>query len=63
MSEIKVESSAIDMSHGASRRRSPILAAHSVLMLIFIYVPVLLIVIFSFNDSRINAVWQGFTWK
>jgi len=63
MSEIKDGSQAVDVSHGASRRRSPILAAHSVLMLIFIYVPVLLIVIFSFNDSRINAVWQGFTWK
>jgi len=63
MSKIKDGSQAVDVSHGASRRRSPILAAHSVLMLIFIYVPVLLIVIFSFNDSRINAVWQGFTWK
>lgn len=63
MSEIKDGSQAVDASLGASRRRSPILAAHSVLMLIFIYVPVLLIVIFSFNDSRINAVWQGFTWK
>lgn len=44
-------------------RRQPILAIHSWLMLAFIYVPVLVVIVYSFNNSRLNAVWQGWTWK
>jgi spermidine/putrescine transport system permease protein len=29
----------------------------------FLYLPILILVIYSFNDSRFNAVWQGFTLK
>ena len=28
----------------------------------FFYVPILSMMIFSFNDSRLNAEWVGFTW-
>lgn len=28
----------------------------------FLYLPLLVVVIFSFNDSRLNAEWVGFTW-
>ena len=27
----------------------------------FIYAPILILVVFSFNQERINAVWTGFT--
>jgi spermidine/putrescine transport system permease protein len=27
----------------------------------FLYIPILILVIFSFNDSKLNAVWSGFT--
>jgi spermidine/putrescine transport system permease protein len=28
----------------------------------FLYVPLLVVVVYSFNDSRLNAEWVGFTW-
>jgi spermidine/putrescine transport system permease protein len=33
----------------------------TVLVFIFLYLPIVLIVIFSFNDSALNIVWTGFT--
>lgn len=27
----------------------------------FLYIPIVVLVIFSFNDSKLNAVWKGFT--
>ncbi|CAM3005396.1 ABC transporter permease [Paenibacillus sediminis] len=44
-------------------KNHPLLGLHSLLMMIFIYLPIVFIVIYSFNDSRINAKWSGFTWK
>lgn len=31
--------------------------------IIFLYVPILTLIVFSFNDSRRNIVWRGFTTK
>ncbi len=33
------------------------------LIYLFLYLPLLIVVLFSFNDSRLNAEWVGFTWK
>lgn len=33
------------------------------LMMIFLYIPILILIIFSFNDARIITGWQGFTFK
>ena len=30
--------------------------------MVFLYLPILVLVVFSFNDSRLSAVWQGFSW-
>ena len=30
---------------------------------VFLYAPIATLVAFSFNDSRRNIVWRGFTWK
>lgn len=30
---------------------------------LFLYAPIVILVVFSFNDSRRNIVWRGFTWK
>ena len=38
-----------------------ILKFHSWLVYLFLYLPIVILVIFSFNKSRINAVWVGFT--
>ena len=33
------------------------------LVLVFLYLPILLLVAYSFNASKLNIVWTGFTWK
>ena len=30
---------------------------------IFLYAPLLVLFVFSFNDSKANVVWRGFTFK
>jgi spermidine/putrescine transport system permease protein len=37
------------------------LVLHAALGFAFIYLPILILVIYSFNTSRFNAVWRGFT--
>jgi spermidine/putrescine transport system permease protein len=46
-------------------RRMPrlLLGAWTVLVFLFLYVPIALIVAYSFNRSQANVVWQGFTIK
>ncbi|MGD9257494.1 MAG: spermidine/putrescine ABC transporter permease PotC, partial [Gammaproteobacteria bacterium] len=55
------------------RRREPIgpldygrrlwLRASLWVTFIFLYAPIVILVAFSFNDSRRNIVWRGFTFK
>jgi spermidine/putrescine transport system permease protein len=42
-------------------RRSPLLWATSLAVYAFLYVPLVVVVVFSFNDSKLNAEWVGFT--
>ncbi|WP_059048811.1 ABC transporter permease [Paenibacillus senegalimassiliensis] len=42
-------------------KNHPILGIHSLLLMIFIYVPIGFIVAYSFNSSRLAADWSGFT--
>lgn len=34
----------------------------SILVYLFLYLPLAIVVVYSFNDSRLNAEWVGFTW-
>src|SRR3546814_7936398 len=34
-----------------------------VAVMLFLYAPLIILVIFSFNDSKRNVVWRGFTTK
>lgn len=43
------------------RPGNTILSVHSWIVFTFIYIPIIILVIFSFNQERINAVWTGFT--
>jgi spermidine/putrescine transport system permease protein len=46
----------------AIRRRSPlerVLATHSWLVYLFFYAPIIVLVVFSFNDGRQVSIWQG----
>lgn len=52
------------MSSGKEQRekRSTFaLGASSALVYLFLYVPVLVLIVFSFNDSRVGGRWAGFT--
>lgn len=44
-------------------RRSPWLKAAAVAAYAFLYAPLVIVVIYSFNDSSMNAQWVGFTLK
>ncbi|MFT4920598.1 MAG: spermidine/putrescine transport system permease protein [Zhongshania aliphaticivorans] len=44
-------------------RPSKTLVSAGVLVYLFLYIPLAVVVIFSFNDSKLNAEWVGFTWK
>jgi len=43
------------------RRRSVGLIAAAVAGYAFLYIPLVIVVVYSFNDSRLNAEWVGFT--
>ncbi len=43
--------------------RSHLLLSYSLAVLAFLYLPLLILAMYSFNDSRMNAVWAGFTLK
>ena len=38
-----------------------LLAAWTIAVLAFLYMPIVLLIVYSFNNSEINAVWKGFT--
>ena len=41
--------------------RGHALFAYAMAMLVFLYLPLVILAAYSFNDSRLNAVWSGFT--
>jgi spermidine/putrescine transport system permease protein len=43
------------------RKRSPWLWAAAFVVYAFLYLPLLIVVVYSFNDSKLNAEWVGFT--
>lgn len=45
------------------RRSHPLLSAWAWLTYAFLYLPILVLIVFSFNDSKFGATWQGFTTK
>jgi spermidine/putrescine transport system permease protein len=50
------------------RLRTPLLGAWSVLALVYLFIPIAVVILFSFNDpaGRFNLTWEGFTldhWK
>jgi len=40
-----------------------VLKGYSFLVLAFLYIPIFSMIVFSFNDSHLTAVWRGFTLK
>lgn len=46
-----------------ANRISKKLLSAGVLVYLFLYLPLLLLIVYSFNDSRVNVGWVGFTLK
>jgi len=44
-----------------ARQRNPWLTAFSVAVYVFLFAPIVILIIFSFNDAEDLFVWQGFT--
>lgn len=44
-------------------KKSLLLWLSAAFVYLFLYLPLVIVVLFSFNDSRLNAEWVGFTWK
>ena len=44
-------------------RRPPSLGLLTLAVYLFLYAPLLVLVVFSFNAGRISGAWQGFTWE
>lgn len=49
-------------ARGLSERRGPALWTAGLAAYAFLYLPLSIVVAYSFNDSRLNAEWVGFTW-
>lgn len=45
------------------KRKNRLLKISALGVYAFLYLPLLIVVIYSFNDSKLNAEWVGFTWK
>jgi spermidine/putrescine transport system permease protein len=43
------------------RRTNIVLGTWTALVLVFLYIPIVLLIALSFNTARLNVVWQGFT--
>lgn len=43
-------------------RKGPLLLAAALAGYAFLYLPLTIVIAYSFNDSRLNAEWVGFTW-
>jgi len=43
--------------------KNRLLGGWTALVVAFLYAPIAVMVVYSFNDSRLNLRWQGFTWR
>jgi spermidine/putrescine transport system permease protein len=50
------------MSAAGALRRLP-LTAYGIGVLLLLYAPLLVVAVFSFNESRFGVTWKGFSWK
>jgi ABC-type spermidine/putrescine transport system permease subunit II len=46
-----------------ARDRNPLLTAFTALVYLFLFSPIFILILFSFNDSKRNFSWRGFTLK
>ena len=45
------------------KRSSPLQKLYLGIILLIMYIPIIIVIIYSFNESRLTSVWAGFTWR
>ena len=50
------------MSARTNRKLSPLIS-FTALVYLFLYAPIFVLIVLSFNNSRFSTVWSGFTWR
>jgi ABC-type spermidine/putrescine transport system permease subunit II len=45
------------------RQRNPLLTLYGLAVYVFLFAPIVILILFSFNDSKRNFIWRGFTLK
>lgn len=45
------------------RQRNPLLTGYALAVYAFLFAPIVILILFSFNDSKRNFLWRGFTLK
>ncbi|NMG58444.1 ABC transporter permease [Geitlerinema sp. P-1104] len=53
----------LDMAQSSFKPRFSLQSAFVGLMFVFMYLPILVLVVYSFNESAYSAAWEGFTWE
>lgn len=53
----------LDMAHSSFKPRLSWQSVFVGLMFVFMYLPILVLVVYSFNESAYSATWEGFTWQ
>ena len=48
-------------AQGSDRSVNMFLRVHAGLVYLFLYIPIVVVVIYAFNDSRLVQIWQGFS--
>jgi spermidine/putrescine transport system permease protein len=43
--------------------RQALLSGWTLAVFVFLYLPIAVLVVYSFNASKLNIIWQGFTWR
>lgn len=51
----------VGRAHPTLVKRLPFLLAWTIATLLFLYLPIILLLVYSFNVSRLNIRWEGFT--
>jgi spermidine/putrescine transport system permease protein len=52
-----------DMANSSAKPRLSWQAIFVGVMFVFMYLPILVLVLYSFNESAYSAAWEGFTWQ
>lgn len=46
-----------------SKKGKILKSIYAFLILLFLYIPIMVLIVFSFNESKLNVTWTGFTFK